>query len=155
MEPNKIQFKKSTQGTPYIEIGDLGKFIFSKITSHSEKGYKYMCFSHNYMDVISTKNTNGKRKTYSIPANNSYTVNMKLERESKNGSKKAVGLPHNTIPGRMKDFLKKTLKPLLDDEGYISYSKLDILKSKIDNKDISTILNEVQKKRKPKKKSKT
>ena len=150
-----IQFKESTGGTPYIEIGDLGKLIFSKITSHPDKGYKFMCFSHEYIDIIATKNTNGNRKTYSVPTSNSYTINMQLERESKNGNKKALGLPHNTLPGRMKDYLKKVFKPLLDEEGFLPYCEIETLKKKMDGRKITTILKKVQKKRKPRKKKST
>lgn len=155
MDPKKIQFKYSNKGTPYIQIGYMGKLIFSKITSHPEKGYKFMCFSHQYIDNISIKNTTGKRKIVKVPTNESYTTNMYLQRESKNGNKKPKGLPHNTLPGRMKDYLKKIFNSLLDEEGYLPYEKIDILKKKIHNKNIKTILSKVQKKRKSRKKKST
>lgn len=148
-----IEFKTSKSGLTFIDLDDMGKLIFSRLTSHPEKGYKYLCFTHEYIDVIPIKNTTGKRKTINVPTNDSYTVNIKLERKTKSGNTKAVGLPHNTLPGRMKDYLKKNIIPLLDDDGYLSYRKIDILKRKINGRNIQTILNRVQKKRKKRKKS--
>jgi hypothetical protein len=146
----KIEFKYTDNKHLYIQIGKYGRLTFSKITSHPMKGYKYMCFSHEYTDVINFKNTNKKRKTINIPSSNSYTINMYLERQSK--GKKPVGLPHNTLPGRVKDYLKKKIKPLLDEKGYLHYSYIDTLKKSIDNKPIKDILDKVQKKRKSRKK---
>lgn len=150
-EKMTINLRYSDAGTPYIEIGDLGSFIFSKITSHPDKGYKYMCFNHTYDDAIQVKNGN-ERKTVLVHTNDSHTVNMFLERKPATPTAKAYGLPHGTLPSRMKDYFKKVLKPFIDDEGYIHFRDIKSIGKKIEGKDIEKILDKVQKKRKRRKK---
>lgn len=149
-EQETIKFDFSKSGTPVIYIGNLGMLIFSKITSHPDKGYKYMCFSHEYVDII--KDKNGKR--IEIPCKESHTVNMHLETKPKQFNQRAIGLPHSALPGRMKDFLKKSLSPMLNEKGYLSRNKINNLKQKLHGKLINEILDTVQKKRKPYKKRK-
>lgn len=142
MENKKIEFKESDGGVPIIELGEYGRLQFSKITSHPDKGYKYLCYMNNYVDTVSIKGQD-RSKTLSIPTNDSYTTNMKLERNAR--LKK--GLPYGTIPQRLKDYLKKTLRKYLND-GYFPYFCIQELKDEIDGQEIEPILDEVQKKRK-------
>ena len=157
-EKNIIEFDYSSSGIPIIILGDLGTLTFSKITSHPDKGYKFLCFSHYYDDVIKIRDKNGGERSTVVPTNDSYTVNMNLERKPKTHNAKASGLPHGVLPSRMKDFMKKSLKPYTDDEGYIHFNDIELIKKKIEGKEIEKILDKVQKKRKkkkPKKKKKS
>lgn len=150
-ETQMIEFVYSGSGTPVIVLGDLGSFIFSKATAHPTKGYKYLCFAHDFKETVSIKNGNNRRYVQR-KSHDTYTVNMWLERRPETLNAKAVGLPHKALPARMKDFMKKTLQPFIDDEGYIHYSDIDIIKSKIEGKEITEILGKIQKKRKIRKK---
>lgn len=155
-DKNLIKFDYSSSGIPIITLGNLGSFTFSKITSHPVKGFKFLCFSHSYDDAIVIKDRNGGERTTLVPTQDSYTVNMNLERKPKTHNAKASGLPHGVLPSRMKDFMKKSLKPYTDDEGYIHFNDVELIKKKIEGKEIDKILDKVQKKRKkkkPKKKS--
>lgn len=143
----EIKFNYSENGIPVITIGEFGSLIFSNLTSHPTKGYRYICYSHSYDDMIGIKNTTGRRKTVAVPTSESFVVNMYLERKKKTSTSKAIGLPHRALPGRMKDYLKKVMLPLIDDEGYMSYDNIEKLKRKLHGKDIQKILSKIQKKR--------
>ena len=147
MENNiKIEFEESDNGTPIIKLGEYGKLMFSKLTAHPFKGYKYLCYVNKYLDTITVKGKE-RSKSYSIPTNDSYMVNMKLERNSR--LKK--GLPYGTIPQRLKDFLKISLKKYTEG-GYIAHHLVDELKADINGQVIENILDEVQKPRKKRRK---
>jgi hypothetical protein len=150
-EKNMISFKFSEKGSPVIEIGDLGVMSFSKLTSHDRKGYRYLCFSHVYNDKVSVK-SGTDRKIISIPTNDSYMCNMRLERKTKTKTTKAVGLPHKALPGRMKDYLKNIFEPYIDEDGYISRKNILKIQKKLNGKNINKILGKVQKPRKKRKK---
>jgi hypothetical protein len=151
-ETQMIEFKFSTSGSPVIVLGDLGSLIFSNLTYHPQKGYKYLCFSHDYDDIVHVKK-GGERRFIKTKTHDTYTCNMRLERKAKTHSTKAVGLPHKALPGRMKDYIKKCFEPYIDDEGYISKEDLITkIKRKFHGKKVETILGKVQKKRKKRKK---
>jgi len=146
MKNQKIQFKESDSGIPIIELGEYGRLVFSRITSHPHKGYKYLCYSNNYMDAIVVKKNGDGNKVINVPTNDSYVINMMLERNARLGK----GLPYGTIPQRLKDYLKKKLLKYLDDE-YFPYYCVEELKEELEGKEIESILGKVQKKRKPRK----
>ena len=89
----------------------------------------------------------GKRKMVDIPANHSYVLSMKMER----AKTKAVSLPLKAMPSRLKEYLKKNIKPFLDDQGYVSFKSIKKLQRKIEGAEIEKILKTVQRKRKKRK----
>lgn len=139
--------------TPIIKLGDLGELAFSNITSHPTKGYKYVCFRKDSVELLVIKR-GGDRKVIEHQTHNSWVVNMFLERKAKSHSAKALGLPHKAMPGRMKDFIKKTFLPFITEEGYIRYEDLPKLKRKFNRKTVEGILGKVQKPRPKRKKRK-
>jgi hypothetical protein len=149
MEDHKIKFEITTNGIPVIELGKYGRLSFSKMTAHEKFGYKYIVYINKFVDTISMKNTVGERTTLNVPTNDSYVVNMHLQRNTASG----IGLPHNTIPQRLKEYLKKKIESYLDNE-YFPYHQIEELKNDLDGKEIETILGKIQKTRKKRKKKK-
>lgn len=139
--------------TPMIKLGDMGDIVFSNITSHPTKGYKYVCFRKEQVELLVVKRGND-RKVIEHKDSKSWVVNMQLERRAKSHTQKPLGLPHKAMPGRMKDFIKKTFLPFITDEGYIRYEDMPKLKRKFNRKTVEGIMDKVQKKRPKRRKKK-
>jgi hypothetical protein len=155
MIASKLEFKYSKHGSAYIDLGE-GQLVFSKITSHPDKGYKYIAYNHRYMDTIVVKRhktINGKRvahrETYTVEVHDSHTFNMYFYKDAA----RKYGIPRDTlIPARLGDWLRRIFAGLIDDEGYMPYKKIRVLERKINNADLDEILKtKIKRKRKRKK----
>lgn len=139
----EIKFEYSAKKVPLIKLGTYGTLTFSQMTADPDKGYKYLCFRNSFDDALSIKRY-GKRKIIEVPATHSYVLNMKMER----AKAKAVSLPLKAMPSRLKEYLKKNIRPFLDDQGYFGYKSIKKLQRRIDGAEIENILKTVQRKRK-------
>jgi hypothetical protein len=151
MIASKFEFKYSGKGLPYIDLGE-GQLVFSKITAHPEKGYKYLAYNHRCIDVVvfkKKKDGQAVRETFEAEQHDSHTFNMHFYKDQA----KKKGIPRDTlIPTRLGDWLRKIFAGLIDDEGYMPYNKIRVLERKINNADLDEILKtKIKQKRKKKK----
>lgn len=116
-----MDLKFSPKNVPYIDLGDEGRLIFSPSTFDREKGYKFLVFSG-----LVRGSTKVGKKTYTNAMPVSFVLDMFFSRVPKKA--KTAGLTNIT-----KNWLKKAIKPLCDDDGYFPVSSLKTLKMLIDN----------------------
>jgi hypothetical protein len=149
---NMISLEYTKKGIPFINMGEHGRLTFSKLTAHSEKGYKFICYNRQYMDKIRIKKkVDGKtvEKLYKAPTRDSYTFDMRFQRKTGQQTK---GIPRNTIPTRLGDWLRKTFKKYITTDKYFPYENIKLLEEEIEKAKIKTILSKPQRKRRMKKK---
>jgi len=151
MIASKLEFKYSESGLPYIDLGD-GQLVFSRITSHPDKGYRYMAYNHRYFDVVvfkKKKDGKASRETYEAETHDSHTFNMWFYMDRA----KKKGIPRDSlIPVRLGDWLRRTFSKLITIDGFMPYKKIRVLERKINNANLDEILNtKIKKKRKRKK----
>lgn len=76
----------SESGTPYIDFGNQNRLIFSNITKHPDKGYKYMVFAGGDVTNVTVSGSRAKKKkTFKehVPIN--FTIDMDFKRDGKKG----------------------------------------------------------------------
>jgi hypothetical protein len=84
MIASKLEFKYSDTGLPFIDLGE-GQLVFSRITSHPVKGYRFIAYNHRYMDVVVLKKKkDGKavRETFEAETHDSHTFNMHFYKDA-------------------------------------------------------------------------
>lgn len=136
------ELKYSKNESPFIHLVDgsgktYGDFIFSRVTAKRE-GYKYICFSHRYIDQVATKSGSGKNartKFVEIAVNDSYVFNMKLKRDE--AGKK--GVPTGMLPRRLADWIKAVLSEFTIDDIF-PYNAIKFLEPIIAELDIDQVL---------------
>jgi hypothetical protein len=151
MIASKLEFKYSDTGLPFIDLGE-GQLVFSRITSHPVKGYRFIAYNHRYMDVVVLKKKkDGKavRETFEAETHDSHTFNMHFYKDF--GRKH--GIPRDTvIPTRLGDWLRRTFAEMLEGD-YMPYQKIKDLEQIINSSDLDKILK-TKLKRKVKRKKK-
>jgi hypothetical protein len=135
---NMSELKYSTSGLPFIELRheeeDYGNLIFSR-TTQTVNGYKYLCFTHRYVDNVKIKK--GKGHDYAkIQVNDSCIFNMKMKRDEAG----IRGVPQGAIPRRLVDWIIATFKPFLIDDTIFPFSAIKELEPIIEAMDIDKIL---------------
>ena len=145
-----IELQYSEKDVPFINLEDYGRLIFSSITSHPEKGYRFLCYNRSYMERIRIKKkTNGEsvEKIIKTETRNSCVFDMNLERKvGQQGQTK--GITKGTIPPRLGDWLRKTLKKYLTEDKYFPYSNITPFKKYLARQSIDKIIAKPQRKRK-------
>jgi hypothetical protein len=136
------ELKYSKGGSPVIHLIDAagktyGDFIFSRVTAKKD-GYKYICFSHRYIDQVATKTGKGDKartKFFEIAISDSYVFNMELKRDE--AGKK--GVPTGMMPRRLADWIKAVLSEFTMD-GLFPFADIKELEPIIAELDIDAIL---------------
>ena len=129
-------------GTPFIHLVDAegktyGDFIFSNITK-TDKGYKYICFTHRYDNQVATKSGKGDKartKFVEVAVAESYVFNMLLKRDS--AGKK--GVPSGMIPRRLAEWIIAVLGEFTMD-GVFPFHAIKNLEPIIAELDINAVL---------------
>ena len=133
--PMELVYSKT--GIPYIEFGN-GRFIFSKMTKHPIKGYKYFTFVGSSSKEVCVSGARAKRKKYVkefVPIN--FTVDMNFKRDGKKGIPMKAG---KIIPTILVSWLKKEIKKYIIDDCY--FPEESILKLSDDIKKLNEIEND-------------
>lgn len=118
-----MQILLSSTGTPYIELENGGKLIFSKITADPIRGYRFLCYNNTKTSSVTVSGKNAKRKkTYSVSEDENFTVRLK---DFKRDDKK--GFPKGIVDKITLSYLKKKVMDLVDDEGYLPYYRIEDL----------------------------
>jgi len=145
-----IVLQYSENNVPFIDLEDYGRLIFSSITSHPTKGYRFLCYNRSYMERIRVKKkSNGEtvEKFIKAEGRNSCVFDMSLERKvGQQGQTK--GVTKGTIPPRLADWLRKTLKKYVTEDKYFPYSKINSFKKYLAKQSIDKIIAKPQRKRK-------
>ena len=147
-----ISLKMSSLGTPYIDMGDLGRLIFSS-TLKCPLGYKWMCYVRRYVNEVKLKNTVGGRQTAKISELDSIMYTFKLFRDTEDWR----GVKKGTIPPKIQKWLRKMFKELCVEKDNILFfpdRALDTLKSRIEKTNFDKIVKKPEK-RKRKEKNET
>ena len=122
-----MQILLTSTGTPYIEIDENTKLIFSKVTADWEKGYKFLVVSSKKTSSVCISGAKAKKKRYvENVEDNSFTVRLKdFKRNDDLGFTKGVVSPItlNTI--------KKLVVDKVDDEGYLHFDKIGELNDEL------------------------
>lgn len=146
----EISLERSSSGIPYIEMGDMGRLIFSR-TLKSDRGYKWFCYVRKYIDTVIIKNTVGKRQPVKFAEQFSLMYTMRLYRDEEN----VWGVKKGTIPPKIQKFFRKTFVELGIEHNNILYfpeDKIGDLKEIIDRTDFVKIVEEIPVKKKTTKK---
>ena len=118
-----MELKYSNSGSPYIDL-DNGALIFSKITEHREKGFKYLVFQGRQISSVCVSGAKAKFKKYTKMSEDiGFTINMNFKRES---SGKEEGIPKNArfcLSKITEKILKKIFNKLVVD-GYFPRENL-------------------------------
>jgi len=137
------ELKYSESKLPYIELttegtidhsGDYGMLIFSRTTQTSD-GYKYICYTHTYTDLVKVKKGSGY-DMHKMTVKDSYIFNMKMKRDAEG----IRGVPQGTIPRRLVDWIIAMFNPFLIDD-VLPFSAIEQLRPIIEGMDIPTILD--------------
>jgi len=122
-----MQILFTGSGTPYIEVDESTKLIFSKSTADREKGYKFLVVSSKKVSSVCISGAKAKKKRYMENVeDNSFTVRLKdFKRNDDLGFTKGVVSPItlNTI--------KKLIVKNVDDEGFFSYDNIEPLNNEL------------------------
>jgi hypothetical protein len=141
----ELSLEFSDKGTPYIEMFNLGRLIFSPTIIHP-LGYKWFCYVRNYETTINI-GTKEKPNYSTITDQDAIMYNMKLYRDTECtwGVKKA------TIPKPVQKWLRNTLKQLgvFSESGDLIVPKNEMLNLKelIDQTDFEKMVNPPKKKK--------
>ena len=132
-----MELKYSNSGTPYIDL-ENGVLIFSKITEHPKKGFKFLVFQSRQVNSVCVSGAKAKKKKYTKMSEDiGFTINMNFKRES---SGKEEGIPKNArfcLSKITEKILKRIFSKLVID-GYFprkSLSSLDEMLSAYWNND--------------------
>jgi hypothetical protein len=137
-----ISLSFSQKGQPFIDLGEHGQLIFSKLTAHPEKGYKYFAYVHRFVDEFLVKNmTTGERTIKQENAFNSYMFNMHFKRNEKGDQ----GVPSGTIPRKAVQKLSMIIDQFLTEDTWLPRRCIPMLSDAIDSVNWDKLLQ----KRKP------
>jgi hypothetical protein len=142
-----IELKYSEKGIPYIDLDKYGTLIFSQLTA-TEKGYKWMAYNHSYRETVKLKNTAGQRYEKEAFNRISHVFNMFFKRDMGN----LWGVPRGTIPPKIVKELRKIFLSLIEDDFYMPFRNLELLKDILEGTDFESLIK--VKKKAPKKKKK-
>jgi hypothetical protein len=152
VEKIMIILKYSKNKIPIIDLERFGNLTFSKITSHEERGYRFLCYNRIFdKQVRIKKKANGEvvEKYLRSKERDSYIFDMQFERKvGQQGQTK--GIPKGTINPRLGYWLKKTFKKYITEELYFPYNKIQKLERYLAKQDIDKIISKPQRKRKKK-----
>lgn len=146
-----VKLLHSDRGTPYIDMGEFGSLIFSKMTAHPTKGYKWLTYSRRYNETFEIKKTvDGEivRDVYKVPAHDSCAFTFQLKKNYKGDE----GVPRGTIPPRLANFFRKIFDSLTDDEGYFPYENIETLGNIFESTNFKKVMKTPIKRKKRKKK---
>ena len=131
---NMISLVYTDKNVPFINMGEHGRLTFSKLTAHPQKGYKFICYHRAYEEeIIIKRKVDGeiKKETYKAPARDSYTFDMEFQMKvGQQGQTK--GIPRNTIPTRLGDWLRKIFKKYITEDKYFPYENIELLEEEIE-----------------------
>lgn len=132
--------KISTLGTPYIQL-ESGRFIFSRSTSDSVKGYKYLCYVGVDSKTVCISGSRAKYKRYSdVSEDVNFTVRL---RDFRRDDKKAF--PKKKIKGQISDislnWMKKLIMGHLNDE-YVPFRAIPDIMTQINFEDETDTFDE-------------
>lgn len=125
-----MELKYSVKGTPYIELDEDNKLVFSQTTANS-KGYKWLVFSGMSTTSESISAGKGKKKTRKKMEKIApiYTVlNMSFT-----GLSKGVRDANQYLTKTYLEGLKRMFEPYVDGDGIFTYSNLNKLANSINN----------------------
>jgi len=149
-----ISLEYTDKGVPFINMGEHGRITFSKLTAHPQKGYRFICYNRTYIDEVRIKKKiDGEvvEEFYKAPTRDSYVFDMSFQRKTGQQTK---GIPRNTIPTRLGDWLRKIFKKYITTDKYFPYANIKLLEEEIEKAKVKNILSKPQRKRKVKKKKK-
>lgn len=147
----ELSLEYSIKGTPYIEMFELGRLIFSK-TLKTNKGYKWLCYIKNYNNKVNVSTDKNEKQIVTIPEQEAICYTMKLYRDTAS----TWGVKTGTIPKPIQKWFRKTFKILGFEEEDVLYfpeSKLAELEELIENTNFEKMVHP-PKKRTIKKRSK-
>jgi hypothetical protein len=122
-----MQILLTGSGTPYIEVDEKTKLIFSKSTADREKGYKFLVVSSKKVSSVCISGAKAKKKRYMENVeDNSFTVRLKdFKRNDDLGFTKGVVSPITL------NAIKKLIVDKVDDEGFFSYDHIETLNDEL------------------------
>lgn len=126
-----MELKYSVKGTPYIELDEDNKLVFSQTTANS-KGYKWLIFSGMSTTTESISAGKGKKRTRKKSekiAPISTALNMSFT-----GLSKGVRGANPYLTKAFLEGLKRMFEPYVDGNGIFAYSNVSKLGDSI-NKD--------------------
>ncbi|MCK9267226.1 MAG: hypothetical protein M0P14_00760 [Alkaliphilus sp.] len=113
----------SSKGTPYIEVDENTKMIFSSTTADPIKGYKFMVISSVKTTSVNTSGAKAKKKRIvTISEDNNFTVRLLDFKRSDSG-----GFPKGVISSISLNVIKKAIQENLDDDGYLRYDLIPVV----------------------------
>lgn len=125
-----MELKYSTNQSPYIDLGN-GMLIFSKITEHPKKGFKYLVFQSRQINSVCVSGSKAKNKKYAEMSEDiCFTIDMDFKRKS---SGKESGIPKNarySLTTISETILKKIFKDFIVD-GYFPRENLPKLEENL------------------------
>ena len=125
-----MELKYSVKGTPYIELDDDNKLVFSQSTANG-KGYKWLIFSGMSTTSAAVSSGKGKKKTRKKVEKKSpisTVMNMKFTGMSSGVKDANPFLTKSYLEG-----LKRMFEPYVDDNGIFAYSNISKLKDSINS----------------------
>jgi hypothetical protein len=151
-----MQLNRTSSDIPYIDltdgINDYGQLIFSNSTK-TAAGFKYICFSRRYDDVVVISKGKGKNKrhdTMTTSKMDSYVFNMRFKRDAA-GRK---GVPNGMLPRPLVKWLIDTFEPFLNEDGVFPFNRIDELAEIIEAANINALVETSAEKAKRKRREK-
>ena len=122
-----MEFKISGSGTPYIQL-ENGRFIFSKNTSHPDKGFKYICYCGTETTTTCISSSRAKYKQY---AKLTEDVNFTLRtKDFRRDDKKAFPTKAKFLSKISLNFIKNLIiKNVIGD--YLPYSSIPFIMEQV------------------------
>lgn len=121
-----MQVLLTKTGTPYIEVNDNTRLIFSKSTANN-RGYKFMVVSHKKMSSVCISGAKAKKKRYvKNTEDNSFTVRLAdFKRSDTAAFTKGVVSPITL------KVIKKLVTDKVDEDGIFPYSEIETLNDEL------------------------
>lgn len=122
-----MEFVTTDSGRHTIEFED-GRLIFSRITAHEDRGYKYICYAGVDTTTICVSSARAKKKRFAQTVENiNFTVRVKdMRRNDKSAFRK------NIISKISLSFLKKLIAENCEGD-YLPFSKIPIISKAIND----------------------
>ncbi len=127
-----MEFVTTENGRHTIQF-DTGYLLFSSLTAHRDKGYKYMCYAGSDTTTTCVSSARAKRKRYAkVVENVNFTVRIKdLKRND------TAAFPKGVVSKISLSFLKKLI--IENCEGdYLPFSKIPIISKAINDIEVET-----------------
>jgi hypothetical protein len=143
-----ISLEISDRGTPYIEMYDYGRLIFSKVLLNKE-GYKWLCYQKRYENRVNISGDKDNPRYVTIPEYEAIVYTFKLYREIES----IWGVKKGTIPKKIQTWFRKTFKEFgVEKDGVLFFPSRNIpqLAEKIEKTDFDKILKPPKKRKKKK-----